>query len=301
MPELPDITVIIDALKHRVAGQRLLKIRIITPNVLRTTDLPVSGLEGAVLGRIGRIGKRIILGFEPDQFILIHLMAAGRLDWKTPGEKIPAKTGLAVFEFENGTLFLSESGTKKQVAIHLVRGEGSLAEFDPGGVETFDIDLETFSSVLKKENHTLKRVLTDQRLIKGIGAAYSDEILHRARLSPVMMTEKLNPEEMRLLFVSARGVLVDWMDRLRSEAGNAFPKKGGAAREGMSVHGRYKKPCPVCKTPIQRIFHASTESNYCPQCQTGGKLLDVSALSKLLQSDWPETLEELEMPVKGEE
>ncbi|HEY5649789.1 MAG TPA: DNA-formamidopyrimidine glycosylase family protein [Nitrospiria bacterium] len=301
MPELPDITVYIDALKHRVAGQRLGKIRIASPFLLRTTDPPVSDLEGKVLGRIGRIAKRIILGFEPDLFLLIHLMVAGRLDWKKPGAKLPSKNGLAALEFENGTLLLIESGTKKRAAIHLVRGEERLAEFDPGGIEPFDVDLETFASVLKKENHTLKRVLTDQRFIKGIGNAYSDEILHRARLSPVMMTEKLNPEEMRLLFVSARGVLVDWIDRLRAEAGDGFPEKVTASREGMAVHGRYKKPCPVCQTPVQRIVHGSNESNYCPKCQTGGKLLTDRALSKLLKSDWPQTVEEMERRMKDGE
>ncbi len=294
MPELPDITVYIDALKKIVVGQRLEKFRIADSSILRTAAPPVSELEGAVLGRVGRIGKRMILAFEPDRFLLIHLMISGRLHWKKAGEKIPGKNGLAALDFEKGTLLLTETGTKKRAAIHLLRGEESLAEFDAGGVETFDIDLETFAGILRRENHTIKRALTDQRLIKGIGNAYSDEILHRARLSPVAMTQKLNPEELRLLFVSTRGVLVDWIDRLRGEAAEGFPKTVTDSREGMTVHGRFKKPCPVCGNPVQRIVHAGNESNYCPTCQTGGKLLSARTLSKLLKSDWPDPSEEME-------
>ncbi|HSG05112.1 MAG TPA: DNA-formamidopyrimidine glycosylase family protein [Nitrospiria bacterium] len=294
MPELPDITVYIDALKQVVAGQRLIKFRVGSPSVLRKGETPVSEIEGSVLGRVGRIGKRIILGFEPDRFLLIHLMIGGRLHWKKAGGKTIGKNGLAALDFENGTLMLTETGPKKQAAIHLVRGEEALAEFDAGGVEPFDIDLETFAGALKKENHTLKRALTDQRLIKGIGNAYSDEILHRAGLSPVAMTQKLNPEELRLLFVSTRGVLVDWIDRLRAEAGEGFPEKVTAFRKGMAVHGRFKKNCPVCKTSIQRIVQGSNESYYCPGCQTGGKTLSSRTLLKLLKSDWREAGEEIE-------
>jgi formamidopyrimidine-DNA glycosylase len=295
MPELPDIVVYIEALEECIARQTLEKVRIASPFLLRTADPPVQDLEGRRVNALRRIGKRIAIGFEGDLWMVLHLMIAGRLHWREKGAKLPgARRGLAAFDFTGGSLILTEAGSKKRASLHVVRGEDGLQSMDPGGLEVLAADLAAFSARLTLRNHTLKRALTDPRLFSGIGNAYSDEILHRARLSPVTLTQKLSAEEIERLFHATQETLRNWVERLRQEAAGKFPEKVTAFREGMAVHGRYRQPCPVCETPVQRIRYADNETNYCPRCQTSGRLLADRSLSRLLKKDWPRTLEELE-------
>jgi formamidopyrimidine-DNA glycosylase len=293
MPELPDITVYVEALEARIVGQPLERVRIPKPFLLRSFDPPISDANGKRVTGIRRMGKRIVLELEEDLFLVIHLMIAGRLRWVPAGAKVPGKVGLAAFDFPNGTLILTEAGSKRRASLWLVRGEASLEQFDRGGLEVLDASLEQFSERLTRENHTLKRSLTDPRLFSGIGNAYSDEILHRAKLSPVKHTNRLTGEEMTRLFDATKAILVEWTERLRRESGNDFPAKVTAFRDEMAVHGKYGKPCPVCGTPVQRIRYADNETNYCPRCQTEGKLLADRALSRLLKQDWPKSIDEL--------
>jgi formamidopyrimidine-DNA glycosylase len=294
MPELPDLTVYLDFLQANIVGQELEGIRLASPFVLRTADPPLKAAEHRRVLGLRRLGKRLILELEDDLFLAIHLMIAGRFRWKERGAPITGKIGLAAFDFSNGTLLLTEASQKKRAAIHLIRGEEALAEFDRGGLEPLTADLDTFRSRLLAGNHTVKRALTDPDLFSGIGNAYSDEILHCAKMSPVKLTHSMSQGEVEELFACTRSVLVDWIDRLRRDANGGFPEKVTAFRKDMAVHGRYGQPCPVCGTPVQRIVHAENESNYCPKCQTGGRLLADRALSRLLKQDWPRTIEELE-------
>jgi formamidopyrimidine-DNA glycosylase len=294
MPELPDIAAYLAALEPRVVGRQLLRIRIRSPFLLRSIDPPVSEAEGATVRAVRRLGKRVIFELDNNIYIVIHLMISGRLHWKSAGAALGGRTALAAFDFEGGTLLLTEASTKKRASLHLVRGAKGLAEFDRGGIEPLESGLSEFTRALTSENHTVKRALTDQRLFSGIGNAYSDEILHRARLSPAKWTSRLTPEEIERLWSATRETLGAWTRRFVEAAGRAFPEKVTAFREGMAVHGRYGKPCPDCGGPVQRIVYAENESNYCPSCQTGGKLLADRALSQLLRGDWPKTLEELE-------
>ena len=293
MPELPDITVYIEALESRIVGQTLERLRIAKPFLLRSVDPPISAANGKQVTGVRRMGKRIVLELEDDLFLVIHLMIAGRLRWLPAGAKVPGKLGLAAFDFPNGTLILTEAGSKRRASLWLVRGEQSLEQFARGGLEVLDANLAEFTDRLTRENHTLKRSLTDPRLFSGIGNAYSDEILHRARLSPVKHTRKLNGEEIARLFDATKTVLIEWTDRLRKESAKDFPAKVTAFREEMAVHGKYGKPCPVCGTPVQRIRYADNETNYCPRCQTDGRLLADRALSRLLKQDWPKSIDEL--------
>ena len=293
MPELPDVTVYVEALQQRIVGQTLTRVRLASPFLLRTVEPAMSQLEGKRVVGVRRIGKRIVIAFEGDLFVVIHLMIAGRFRWLPASGKIPAKVGLAAFDFSNGTLLLTEAGSKRRASLHIVRGEDAVRALDPGGVEVLETDLETFRKLLTRERHTLKRTLTDPHLFSGIGNAYSDEILHAARLSPVQMTSSLSDEEVARLFAATRSTLIDWTQRLRDEAGGEFPEKVTAFREGMAVHGRYNKPCPDCGTPVQRIVYAENETNYCARCQTGGRLLADRALSRLLHGDWPKSIDEL--------
>jgi len=294
MPELPDLTVYLDFLETHVVGETLERVRVGSPFVLRTADPPLKAVEGKRVLGTRRLGKRLIWQLEDELFIVIHLMIAGRFKWREPGAAITGKIGLAAFDFPSGTLLLNEASPKKRAAIHVIRGEATLAEFDRGGLEVFEADLDHFRARLLMGNHTIKRALTDPDLFSGIGNAYSDEILHRARLSPVKMTGKLDEDEVQRLFAATREIMQEWIDRLRAEANGGFPDKVTAFRKDMAVHGKYNKPCPVCGTPVQRIVHAENESNYCPTCQTGGRLLADRALSRLLKADWPRTMEELE-------
>jgi formamidopyrimidine-DNA glycosylase len=294
MPELPDIVVYIEALEKRILGQVLERAQIAGPFLLRTVDPAIPAVEGRTVFAIRRVGKRIALGFDNDLWLVFHLMIAGRLHWKSSRVAPDGRRTLAALEFESGTLTLTEAGTQKRAAIHLVAGEAALARLDRGGIDVFAATPEQFAAVLTASNHTLKRALTDPRLFSGIGNSCSDEILHRARLSPVTLTQRLKPEEIRRLHDSVRDTLRHWTAILRSEAGEKFPEKVTAFREGMAVHGRYKQPCPVCGTKVQRIRYASNETNYCPNCQTRGKLLADRALSRLLREDWPRSLEDLE-------
>ena len=294
MPELPDVTVYVEALRARVVGQPLERIRLQSPFLLRSVEPPIGTAAGRVVRAVDRLAKRIVLALDGDLFLVLHLMIAGRLHWRPPGARLPGKLGVAAFDFPNGTLTLTEASTKKRAALHLVAGRTALATSDPGGLEVLDADLADFRTALARERHTLKRALTDPRLLAGIGNAYSDEILHRARLSPVRMTDALTREEMARLFEATRNTLSDWIERLRAEAGGDFPEGVTAFRPGMAVHGRFGQPCPNCGAPVQRIVHAENEMNYCAGCQTGGRLLADRALSRLLRQDWPRTLEELE-------
>jgi formamidopyrimidine-DNA glycosylase len=294
MPEFPDVTVYIEALSERVLNQPIQKIRIGSPFVLRSFDPPIRAAEGKKVLKFRRLGKRIVFVLEGELFLIVHLMIAGRFHWKPTGAKIARKYGQAAFDFPDGTLLLTEAGTKKRASIHLVCGEAALREHDPGGLEVFDASLEQFREVLTRENHTLKRSLTDPHLFSGIGNAYSDEILHRARLSPIRLTQQMAAGEIERLYHAVKESLNDWVKRLRKERGSGFPEKVTAFRPDMAVHGKYRKPCPVCGSPVQRIVHAENETNYCPTCQTGGKLLADRSLSRLLKQDWPRTLEELE-------
>jgi formamidopyrimidine-DNA glycosylase len=294
MPELPDVTVYIEALNERVLNQPIQKIRIGSPFVLRSFDPPIREAEGKNVLALRRLGKRIVFELEGDLFLIVHLMIAGRFHWKPKGAKIARKYGQAAFDFPGGTLLLTEAGTKKRASIYLVRGRAGLREHDPGGLEVFDASLEQFREALTRENHTLKRSLTDPHLFSGIGNAYSDEILHRARLSPIRLTQQMTDPEIETLYHAIRESLNDWVERLRKERGSEFPEKVTAFRPDMAVHGKYRKPCPICGCPIQRIVHVENETNYCARCQTGGKLLADRSLSRLLKQDWPRTLDELE-------
>ncbi len=294
LPELPDIVVYIEALERRVLGQRLAQVRIASPFLLRTVEPPLNDVRDKQVREIRRCGKRIALGFEDDLWLLLHLMIAGRLHWRDAGAKLAGRSALAAFDFPSGTVVLTEAGSKKRASVHVFRGRNALRARVPGAVEVLEADFHAFSAALTLRNHTLKRALTDPRLLSGIGNAYSDEILHLARLSPLGLTRKLASDEMRRLYEAARQTLTSWIDRLRAEAGGGFPRKVTAFREGMAVHGRYGKSCPDCGAPIQRIRYAENETNYCPPCQTGGRLLADRALSRLLKKDWPLTLEELE-------
>jgi formamidopyrimidine-DNA glycosylase len=294
MPELPDITVYIERLRPRIEGQVLEKTEVVSPFLLRTYDPPLEALEGRKVDWLLRLGKRIVWCFDDELFLVLHLMIAGRLHWKPPGAKLPGKVGLAAFRFGAGTLTLTEAGSKKRASLHVLRGREALGQHNPGGLEVLDADLATFAAALSRENHTLKRALTDPHLFSGIGNAYSDEILHAAKLSPLVWTSRLGREELVRLYESTKKTLEEWTDRLRREVGDGFPEKVTAFRAGMAVHGRYGQPCPVCGAAVQRIIYADNETNYCPRCQTGGKLLADRSLSRLLKDDWPRTLEELE-------
>jgi formamidopyrimidine-DNA glycosylase len=294
MPELPDVTVYIEALERRIVGQPLKDARLSGPSLLKTAVPPLAAAKGRRVLRLRRLGKRIAIGLEGDLWLVLHLMIAGRLHWHERGAKLARKLGLAAFDFPDGSLVLTEFGPKKRASLHLVQGEEALRAHDPGGLEVEGADLEAFRAALVRENHTLKRALTDPRLFAGVGNAYSDEILHAARLSPLAMTQGLSEDETLRLYEATRATLRMWIDRLRREAGERFPAKVTAFRPDMAVHGRYRQPCPVCGTPIQRIRYANNETNYCPRCQTEGRLLADRALSRLLGRDWPRTIEELE-------
>ena len=292
MPELPDVLLYIESLKPRVLNQQLERVRVASPFVVRSVTPPISAITHRTVRALLRIGKQIVLEFDGDFFLVIHLMIAGRFQWKENGARIPGKVGLAAFDFPSGTLLFTEAGSKKRASLHLVQGEHSLRAFDRGALEVLDSPLEEFRRVLERENHTLKRSLTDPRLFSGIGNAYSDEILHRARLSPMKLTSKLSAEEIARLHAATKSTLVEWIERLRAEAGSTFPSKVTAFRPEMAVHGRYGKPCPICGSPVQRIVYAENECNYCATCQTGGRLLADRALSRLLKQDWPRSLGE---------
>jgi formamidopyrimidine-DNA glycosylase len=299
MPELPDITVYLEALQARILGQELEKIRLVSPFLLRSVAPPLDEALGRRVIGLRRLGKRIVIELEGGRFLVLHLMIAGRLHWKAPGARIHGKIGLAAFDFPAGSLILTEAGTRKRASLYLVKGEAALAEHDPGGIEVMEADAAAFAAVLRARNHTLKRALTDPRLFSGIGNAYSDESLHRARLSPFALTTQLGDEEVARLHRAVREVLGEWIARLRADAAGEFPEQVTAFREGMAVHGRYNKPCPVCGRPVQRVRYADHSLNYCAQCQTGGRLLADRALSALLKKDWPRTLDELEQLLTG--
>jgi formamidopyrimidine-DNA glycosylase len=294
MPELPDISLYLEHLTTRVLHQPLLQIVIRSPFVLRSVDPPLSAAEGKRVLELGRLGKRILFGLEDDLFVVVHLMIAGRFRWRPRGTKASGKLGLAAFEFPSGVLLLTEAGTKRRASIHLVAGRARLDEFDRGGLEVLESDGADFATRLRSENHTLKRALTDPRLFSGIGNAYSDEILHRARLSPLALTGRLTEAEVDRLYRATRVTLAEWITRLSLETGADFPEKVTAFREGMAVHGRYQQPCPECGAPVQRIRYADNETNYCARCQTGGRLLADRALSRLLKKDWPRSIDEVE-------
>jgi formamidopyrimidine-DNA glycosylase len=295
MPELPDIAAYISALETRILGQPIEHVRLASPFLLRTVEPRLSSVEGRVVRDLQRVGKRIAIGVEGDLWLVLHLMIAGRLHWRPPGAKLAGRQSLAAFDFPVGTLLLTEAGSKRRASLHVVAGEDGLRSINPGGVEVFSSDLDSFRAALTLENRTLKRALTDPRLISGIGNAYSDEILHAAQLSPVMLTHKLQPRDWEKLYEATRNTLELWIERLRAEAGEKFPEKVTAFRKEMAVHGRYGQPCPKCGEKIQRIRYADNETNYCARCQTGGRVLADRALSRLLGSDWPRTLEDLEM------
>jgi len=294
MPELPDIEAYLTALEPRVVGEKLERVRIASPFLLRSVQPPLASVECRTVLKLRRIGKRIAIGVDSDLWLVLHLMIAGRLHWKPPEAKLSGRQNLAAFDFSEGTLVLTEAGSKHRASLHVVSGEENLAGFDAGGIDVFSADLDSFRSVLTAENHTLKRALTDPRLLSGIGNAYSDEILHAAQLSPIAMTKKLTSEEWNRLFDKTRHTLDLWRDRLQAEAKNSFPEKVTAFRKDMAVHGRYGLPCPRCGEKVLRIRYADKETNYCAHCQTGGKVLADRSLSRLLGSDWPRTLEELE-------
>ncbi len=294
MPELPDVVVYLERMQALLGNARLNRIRIANPFVLRSVDPPLTEVEGRRVRNFERIGKRIVMGLDDGLFLVVHLMIAGRFRWRKPDAAIPKGNGLAAFDFDAGSLILTEAGKKRRVSLHLVRGRETLATFDRGGLEISQATLESFRAALIRDNHTLKRALTDQSILSGIGNAYSDEILLRAKLSPFKQTQSLSEDELATLFEATRSTLEEWTERLRAETGNGFPEKVTAFRQGMAVHGRYRKPCPMCGAPVQRIVYASNEANYCARCQTGGKLLADRALSRLLKKNWPRRIEELE-------
>jgi formamidopyrimidine-DNA glycosylase len=294
MPELPDISAYLSALQKRIVGQPLQRVRIGSPFLLRTASPPIAAAEGHEVTALRRIGKRVAIGLDNDLWLVLHLMIAGRLHWRPPGAKLKGRNNLAAFDFPDGALVLTEAGTKRRASLHVVQGEEALRSTDPGGIEVFDSDLAAFIAAMTAENRTLKRALTDPRILSGIGNAYSDEILHAARLSPIALTSKLSPEEWERLFGATRETLRMWIERLGAEAAKGFPEKVTAFRAGMTVHGRYGQPCPRCGEPVQRIRYADNETNYCAKCQTGGRVLADRALSRLLGADWPRTLDELE-------
>ena len=309
MPELPDVVIYIEALTPRIVGQPLQRINLLSPFVLRSVDPPIASVHGRVVRQLRRLGKRIVLAFDPstgsgspresrgddELFLVLHLMIAGRLRWREPGQKpgMGPKLILATLEFPNGTLFFTEASSKKRASMQLVAGEAALAAIDRGGLEPLDATLDQFRGALTRENHTVKRALTDPRLFSGIGNAYSDEILHAARMSPLKLTQSLKPEEIQRLYGATRGTLIAWIDRLRASAGGGLPEKVTAFRDDMAVHGRFRKPCPVCGAPVQRIVYAENECNYCARCQTGGRLLADRSLSRLLRDDWPKSIDEI--------
>ena len=294
MPELPDVELYLSALRPRLLGRTLERTRVASPFFVRTYDPPLAAIEQHVIVGLSRLGKRLVFAFDDDLFAVVHLMIAGRLRWREPGAPIPAKLGLAAFDFAHATLLFTEAGSRKQASLHVVRGAAAVEGFDPGGADVFAMTAEAFAAALAAENHTLKRVLTDPHVFSGIGNAYSDEILHAARLSPVKLTRSLDAGETARLFAATREVLAAWTTRLQEETGEAFPEKVTAFRPEMAVHGKYGKPCPRCGAPVQRIVYARNESNYCATCQTGGRLLADRALSRLLREDWPKTLDALE-------
>jgi formamidopyrimidine-DNA glycosylase len=296
VPELPDVVVYIERLAARILEQPLVRVRLASPFLLRSVDPPLVEVEGRTVEALRRIGKRIVFGLEGELFLVLHLMIAGRLHWRPPGARLGARVTLAAFDFARGTLVLTEASSRKRAALHLVRGAAALAAHDPGGIEVLEVDLERFQAALVRENHTLKRALTDARLFSGIGNAYADEILHRARLSPITQTRRLTAAEVARLRTATRETLVEWTERLRQQVGEGFPEKVTAFRPEMAVHGRYRQPCPTCGAPVQRIVHAENETNYCAACQTGGTILADRALSRLLHQDWPRRLEDLEEP-----
>jgi formamidopyrimidine-DNA glycosylase len=299
LPELPDIAAYISALEPRIVGQPLQHVRLASPFLLRTAEPAVAEVEGRVVREVRRIGKRIAIGLDGDLWLVLHLMIAGRLHWRPPQATLAGRNALAAFDFPDGSLVLTEAGSKRRASLHVLRGEASLLALDPGGIDVFTSDLDAFRAALSAENHTLKRSLTDPRILSGIGNAYSDEILHAAQLSPIALTRSLKPHEWERLFAATRDTLQLWIDRLQDEASRGFPEKVTAFRKDMAVHGRFGEPCPRCGAPIQRIRYADNETNYCPACQTGGKLLADRSLSRLLGSDWPKTLDELEALKRG--
>ncbi len=294
MPELPDITIYVERLQHFTKDKKLNKIRFGNPFFLRTAIPPIKSVEGMKIKNIERMGKRIIFSFDDELFLVLHLMIAGRLHWEKAGVIIPKKKGLAAFDFDIGSLLITEVSTQKRASLHLVKGKEELDKFDRKGLEVLNTSLEEFKTAITSESHTLKRTLTDPTILSGIGNAYSDEILHRAKLSPILLTRKITDEQIEKLFEATKEVLVEWTDLLRNEVGDSFPKKVTAFRKEMAVHGKFEKPCPVCGTEVQRIRYSTNETNYCPTCQTDGKLLADRALSRLLKTDWPRTLDELD-------
>lgn len=298
MPELPDIELYLHALRPRIAGALLEQVRLVSPFLVRSIEPPIDTVVGRQVLGLNRMGKRIVWTMEGDVSLVFHLMIAGRFQWKARGASVPGRVGLAAFDFPNGTLILTEAGSSRQASLHVVSGDAAVRALDRGGIEVIGSTVEEFSSALTRENHTLKRALTDPRLLSGIGNAYSDEILHRARLSPLKLTRKLSADDMARVHAASIETLVTWRDRLIEQTGDRFPEKVTAFRPEMAVHGRYREPCPVCQSPIQRIRYAANEANYCPRCQTGGKLLADRSLSKLLKDDWPRTLDELERRIE---
>jgi len=299
VPELPDILLYLRALEPRIVGRRIVGVRLASPFLLRSVNPPLSTIEGRRVVGLRRLGKRVVIEAEGELFLVFHLMIAGRFRWKPPRAPIPGKIGLFAIDFENGTLILTEAGSKRQASLHVVQGTEALMQHDPGGLEVLDTPLSVFAETLRRGNHTLKRALTDPHLFSGIGNAYSDEILHAARLSPFKQTASLSDDEIRRLYDSTRTTLLQWTARLQREAGDEFPEKVTAFREGMAVHGRYRQPCPDCGAPVQRVVYAANEANYCANCQTGGRLLADRSLSRLLREDWPRTLDELERKRSG--
>ena len=294
MPELPDVSIYVEAIRTRVDGHKLVRTIVKSPFLLRSTTPPITATAGMEVREVRRLGKQIAIGVEGDLWLVIHLMIAGRLHWKTSAPKLGSRNILVAFEFDNGWLWLTEAGTQRRAALRVVEGEAGLQSLTAGGIEPLDVSLDAFDSALRSSNHTLKRSLTDPHIFSGIGNAYSDEILHRAQLSPIAMTQKLTDDEVGRLYVATRATLVEWTDRLRAESHGEFPEKVTAFRPEMAVHGRYRQPCPRCGSKVQRIRYASNETNYCATCQTGGRLLADRALSRLMHEDWPRTLEELE-------
>jgi formamidopyrimidine-DNA glycosylase len=294
VPELPDILLYLHALEPRIVGKRVMGVRLASPFLLRSVAPPLSAIEGRAIVGLRRLGKRVVLEAEGELFLVFHLMIAGRFRWKPAASPIPGRVGLFALDFEDNTLILTEAGSKRQASLYLVEGVEALAQHDPGGLEVLEIDMPTFARALRRDNHTLKRALTDPHLFSGIGNAYSDEILHAARMSPFKQTGSITDEEMRRLYEATRRTLAEWIARLQEETGDNFPEKVTAFRKGMAVHGRYREPCPDCGAPIQRIVYAANEANYCANCQTGGRLFADRSLSRLLKQDWPRTLEQLE-------